>query len=1286
MYQRTRELLLILFISTMVLISPVPAGSQQTIWPHPDSSKTGGWLPMVWHQEFPFNARCPYDTVHQARSLAGCVAVAMAQLIHYHHNKIQIKNFDARDNYTSVLDDFLFRVDQDCGSYNTLKWPQLNQALSQIQFPLTDDSDSGLVDELVYSAAVAVQTSFGADYSQAAEGKIPAALRSCFGFSAAEQIIGSDSTLLANLQWCIKNALPVIVVLTRANETPHAVLVDGLDEKSPGAQDDLYHINYGGVAPGETFWASFWPPLQFNNPINHGFNKIRSIIVSSAAAMPPPPPPPPPTPPKAKFVAKPIKGWPWLYVNFINQCTGTVSQWEWDFGDGSAHENYPSPTHCYQKAGPYTVTLMVTGPVGCDTLTAVDMITVYDTPIIDTGIKISVDVNGTAAWGDMDNDGDLDLLVQNYGNVYLYRNDQNQIMAITIIPSNLTSSAVQWIDLDRDNDLDLAVFGKTSASEYKTQFYRNDNGRFSLTNLYLPPVYSGAPAWGDYDNDGDPDMAAVTERMSSGISLWQNTIAGFIRTNAVPNNYFNKGRWCDVDHDQDLDLITESNIMYRNENGRFSAEQLPWSASYSLNVADYDHDGDMDFLVCGNNTTSVYQNTDDICNAIARDLTDTRRANAVWLDYDGDGRNDILLNGTDSEYTQYFTKLYHGQESGYSQVLHTPLDETPSRGLAVADYDQDDDPDFLTIGDNGSGGHVGKLFINNSAAKSVIPAAPQNLHVEVIGHTARFSWVAPSSAGLTYNLSVGTSPGSCNILSPLSLRTNGERLVPCPGNVWNNTQWHLRLPTGEYYWTVQSVDVNYNGSLFAAEQHFSIPQSNEPLVAPDSIYAEKSADSITLTWRHSKPEEVYRYHLYKIENSHEKIISVLDGNMHRYSDYEIAKGQTYAYFLIAENWSFVQSQPSATVTVVYNLPFTCMNTMIPPMKSIFEIADIDIDGDMDIIVQSARNSDQPAIFYNNLGNYSEKTLQTNGLIYNNLIPMGDFDNDNDPDVILINTFFYGSSLMVLRNTLGYFSETMYTFPEAANLHLGNVYLADTDNNGRQDILVNGIEDAYSGLVCSGKTIKNTINGWQIVTSGALSAYLSNYHFCDYDLDGDQDILLQGLTGPFSFDEINRKFVIRLLNNHRGQFSVVDSSLLGWTSGEIRANPYWRDWDRDGDGDIAIVQDGVMTVYFNDQGCFTRSLVANEAPISGIYCDLNNDGWQDVIRYVGDQYYVYLQTDAGWQPYYSFSAELGASPCVFDYDVDGDQDLLLATSSGSTMLFCCATIRRTANRCPRRPSI
>ena len=50
-------------------------------------------------------------------------------------------------------------------------------------------------------------------------------------------------------------------------------------------------------------------------------------------------------------------------VAFVDQSTGSVTSWKWEFGDG-ATSTEQHPQHAYTRAGDFVVTLEVTGPEG----------------------------------------------------------------------------------------------------------------------------------------------------------------------------------------------------------------------------------------------------------------------------------------------------------------------------------------------------------------------------------------------------------------------------------------------------------------------------------------------------------------------------------------------------------------------------------------------------------------------------------------------------------------------------------------------------------------------------------------------------------------------------------------------------------------------------------------------------------------------------------------------------------------------------------------------------------
>jgi|GEM_PF-5299305 len=67
---------------------------------------------------------------------------------------------------------------------------------------------------------------------------------------------------------------------------------------------------------------------------------------------------------KADFYGSPTAGEAPLTVKFTNLSTGNISAYAWDFGDGSTINTEQNPSHTYEKAGTYSMSLTVTGNNG----------------------------------------------------------------------------------------------------------------------------------------------------------------------------------------------------------------------------------------------------------------------------------------------------------------------------------------------------------------------------------------------------------------------------------------------------------------------------------------------------------------------------------------------------------------------------------------------------------------------------------------------------------------------------------------------------------------------------------------------------------------------------------------------------------------------------------------------------------------------------------------------------------------------------------------------------------
>lgn len=130
--------------------------------------------------------------------------------------------------------------------------------------------------------------------------------------------------------------------------------------------------------------------------------------------------------------------------------------------------------------------------------------------------KIGTNINGLMlsdiAWADFDNDGDQDFVIigeSESGKLesILYSNEKESVFLKT--PTNfisVRSGSVDWGDMDHDGDMDLLLTGESSDGPI-SKVYRNDeNGLFTDINAGLIGLYMSDGHWGDYDNDEDLDI------------------------------------------------------------------------------------------------------------------------------------------------------------------------------------------------------------------------------------------------------------------------------------------------------------------------------------------------------------------------------------------------------------------------------------------------------------------------------------------------------------------------------------------------------------------------------------------------------------------------------------------------------------------------------------------------------------------------------------------------------------------------------------------------------------
>ncbi len=437
--------------------------------------------------------------------------------------------------------------------------------------------------------------------------------------------------------------------------------------------------------------------------------------------------------------------------------------------------------------------------------------------------------------GDVDNDGDLDLYVTNFGANIFYRNRGDGTFEDATTEAGLEaggwSTSAAFADYDSDGYLDLYVARYVDFALDNHKFCGNQAK--GIKAYCHPDVYDPVPGV-LFRGRGDGSFEDVTREAGVYVED-EGKGLGVV--------------WGDYDNDGDSDLYVANDSMrsflFRNDRSRFNDVTLLAGVGYSADgktqagmgtdMADYDDDGFLDLTKTNLDFeyNSMYRggpggifSDESYASGVAEVSLNFVGFGTFFFDFDNDGLLDIFVaNGHIIDNIHLFNSvstyrepnfLFENQGGGVFREIGPSLGEALSRenvarGAAPGDYDQDGDLDLLVT----RCGERPLLLENEGASRR------KSLSVRLVGRRSN-----RDAIGARATLSSSKTTVIRELKSGLSYLSQGSLEIhfglgdgPAPRTL------EIRWPAGES----QTIETPGAGSILIVEGAGRIPRANMSL-------------------------------------------------------------------------------------------------------------------------------------------------------------------------------------------------------------------------------------------------------------------------------------------------------------------------------------------------------------------------------------------------------------------------------------------------------------------------
>ena len=434
---------------------------------------------------------------------------------------------------------------------------------------------------------------------------------------------------------------------------------------------------------------------------------------------------------------------------------------------------------------------------------------------------------GSVASADVDNDGDMDILITGTPPVTttLYKNNGFGTFTASIQPAivNVYAGAAQFADVDNDGDQDLLITGNTSQTVTTANLYINDGmGNFTLASgTPFEASFGGDIDFGDIDGDGDLDLI-ITGKNSSDVliaKLYRNNGSGsFSLISGTPFTpvMLSSTEFIDVDNDNDLDLLicgrdatnTSITTLYLNNgSGVFTAASgTPFTGARQGKIAfgDTDNDGDQDILITGRRTdgqsiAEFYINNGSSFSLVPNTpFPGVSLHSSTFADFNNDGKLDLLHIGTTA--AGLIGHIYENTGSNNFILVDSTTIAGSYNGLnAVADLNGDGKLDIITTGTSFTlPNRAPKIYFNQTSVLSTNESIDEKLVLNVF----------PNPTNGLINIE-----SNFNSFSYVKLYDLMGRLIFQNRYKESSFSIHLNIPSGVYLLHISNDKFTYNRKL-----------------------------------------------------------------------------------------------------------------------------------------------------------------------------------------------------------------------------------------------------------------------------------------------------------------------------------------------------------------------------------------------------------------------------------------------------------------------------------------